>query len=572
MTRRSFVRASVLLTFLVVVLQSVWALAMPAFRGPDEPHHVNSIMRIASGNGWPEPGDAMIDTKMIEAGREAGIITPGANDFTSKNRTRLFHGSPINQYFADTLVEPHERRSSIYPIEVAAEGALEVDQMTQHPPLYYAGGALVVKALDLEDAPWDRLLQVLRLYGIILTIPVVPSFIYTARRLGASRRWALLAGLIPLSIPQLFGTSGVVTNDTFAIGAGALVMAAIAKAGTERISPKTVALVGGSLGLALWSKGLLLALGLPLVLIFMLAKNETWKTKITATLVAGVSALAIGWWWILNIVRYGVIQPAGYHRDPPLDWDPAMAEFSHFFTIAFRTFTNSFFSSFGWLEGTFPRIVTYVLFTVLVIAVLWSLIRAGRTRTTYLILLSPFIGLVILLYLQGWSNYLSTSVVAGVQGRYLYPCIVAFAGIVLGLRYFGRWGYRLTALYTVGVGVFGFLWLMRSSYPGETWANLDRFAYVAGISVPVLVVVLTIYVLVNLAILTLAFLWARHAHEPDPFDGKVATLEERGVDDRGEGMTASPSYAPALGHSGHRENTQFNEVAPVAGSPSQGRL
>lgn len=518
MTRKSFVRASVLLTFLVVILQSVWALSMPAFRGPDEPHHVNSIMRVASGNGWPEPGDAMVDTKMIVAGREAGIITPGANDFTSRNRTRLLHGSPINQYFADTPVVPHDRRASIYPVEVAAEGALEVDQMTQHPPLYYAGGAVVVKIFDLEEAPWDRLLQVLRLYGIVLTIPVVPSFIYTARRLGASRRWALLAGFIPLSIPQLFGTSGVVTNDTLAIGAGALVMAAIAKAGTERISAKTVALVGVSLGFALWSKGLLLALGLPLILVFMLAKNEPWKKRILATLVAGVSALAIGWWWILNIIRYGVIQPAGYHRDPPADWDPAFADFSHFFTIAFRTFTNSFFSSFGWLEGNFPGIITLVLLVVMILAVLWSIIKAGRGRKTYLILLSPFVGLVALLYLQGWSNYLSTSVVAGVQGRYLYPSIVAFAGIVLGLRYFGRWGYRLSVLYAVGVGAFGYLWMIRSSYPGAVWVDMDRMAFVVGVSVPVLTIALTIYVITNIAIVLVGLGWAQKTNQPDAAD------------------------------------------------------
>nr|WP_277814770.1 DUF2142 domain-containing protein [Flaviflexus huanghaiensis] len=530
------------MTLLTVIIQVVWALTMPAFRGPDEPHHVNSIMRLASGGGWPEPGGAMIDPVISEAGRQAGLIQSHEVPFTGEYRTRLLHGSSFGGPFADTPVTPHRLRDTVYPVEAHHPSSIEVDQMTQHPPLYYAGGALVVKAFGLEDAPWDRLVHVLRVYGIALTIPLVPATIYTARRLGANRHWSLAAGLIPLAIPQVFGITAVVTNDTLAIGAGALVVAALAKAGTERISPKTVALVGGSLGFALWSKGLLLAFGLPLILVFLLADGERWRTRLIAALVSGSMALLIGWWWLLNIVRYGVLQPAGYSRPVPADWDPATAEVSHFVTIAFRTFTKSFFSSYGWLEADFPTWLTWILLGLLLGGTALSIAVAGRSRKVVLILLSPFAGLIVLLYVQGWFNYVATSVVAGVQGRYLYPTLAAFGCLVLGIAIWGRWGYRLFALLTVGVGAFGYAWLLRNAYPGQRWFDIDRFAHVAGVPAPIVVIILTLYLLVNVTILVVIL---RKASDPDVLAGPQSGIARRRWQGPPPGSAADHTHVPA---------------------------
>lgn len=523
MTRSSFVRSSALLTLLVVIVQTVWALTIPAFRGPDEPHHVNSILRIASGGGWPEPGDAMLDPKIIEAGQQSGMIVPDGEDFTRQNRTQLHFSGASQANFVDMEVADREDRIVLFPVEAASPESAEIDQMTQHPPVYYAGGALIVQAFDLEDAPWDRLVQVLRLYGIFLTIPLVPSIIYTARRLGASRPWALAAGFLPLAVPQLLATSASVTNDTLAIGLGALTVAALAKAGTERISWKTVFLVGGSLGAALWTKGLLLALGLPLILVFMLAKNEPLKKRIIATLASGTLALAIGWWWVLNIFRYGVIQPAGFHRDPPVGWSADSADFGNFFSTAYRTFTNSFFSSFGWLESDFPAIIGQGLIILLIVLVVLSVVRAGNTRQTYVILLSPFVGLLLLLYVQAWSNYLSTAAVAGVQGRYLYPCFAVLGGIFLAIRRYGTRGYRILVGATLTIGAFGYLWMLRSAYPGGVWANMERFAEVVGLPQVGVWLIVLVYVLVIAAIAMVGFRWAELA----PAEGHQVTSPKR---------------------------------------------
>ena len=50
---RRFVAATCVLTVAFFVWQVVWAVLTPAFRAPDEPLHVNSVVRVAQGQGWP---------------------------------------------------------------------------------------------------------------------------------------------------------------------------------------------------------------------------------------------------------------------------------------------------------------------------------------------------------------------------------------------------------------------------------------------------------------------------------------------------------------------------------------
>jgi len=46
-------RALALVTALVTLVGGLWAVLTPAFRAPDEPQHVNSVLRLAYGGGWP---------------------------------------------------------------------------------------------------------------------------------------------------------------------------------------------------------------------------------------------------------------------------------------------------------------------------------------------------------------------------------------------------------------------------------------------------------------------------------------------------------------------------------------
>lgn len=531
MTRRAFVGAAGLLTLLVLTVQAVWAVSLPGFRGPDEPHHVNSIFRLASGEGWPAPGDARVAPTIIEAGRQSGTLVSGARIFAGLSRTKLANDRaeprlepPFPTYFRNREVVPHENRVSIGRVKRVDPASFEIDQMSQHPPVYYAGGAAVVRLLDLDEQPWDRMLIGLRLYGILLTVPLVPSLIYSARRLGARRTWALAAGFLPFGIPQYFAITGGVTNDTLAIGLGSLVIAALVKAGTEKISWTTIGLVGGSLGLALWSKGQLLAFGLALILVFALKSEETWRARMTAILVSGVGALAIGWWWIHNIIRYGVIQPSGFVRMVPEDWDPSMAEFPHFLSMALQTTATSFFSAFGWLEADFAPAFTLLLTGILLAGIIWAIISAGRHRGTFLAVLSPFAGLLILILAESWSTYSTYGIIAGVQGRYFFPFLAILGGIVLGFRRLKGKSLVIVAAYNLAVGAYGFIFFLNSAYPGYPWIDFPRYALVTGFSHAALTIVLEILVAAFLAAFALAaYIGVKESSLPDQTDPQGST-------------------------------------------------
>jgi len=485
MTRRLFVQLSIALTLLLLCVQAVWAISMPAFRGPDEPHHVNSIMRLADGGGWPAPGEARVDMSLVEAGKEAGMLVKGAETFVGAARTKLANDRlppattpPFRTYYRNMTVVPHEERSSL----TTGRPGIEVDQMSQHPPVYYAGGALLVSALDLEEQPWDRMLLGLRLYGILLTAPLVPCIIYSARRLGASRPWALAAGFIPFAIPQLFAITGGVTNDSFAIGLGALAVAALVKAGTERITWGTVGLVGCAVGAALWSKGQLLAFGLAIILVFALKTGETWRTRMTAIVAAGTAALVIGWWWVLNVVRYGVIQPSGFVRVVPEDWDASMAEPAKFLSAAIRSITTSFFSAFGWLEADFHPALTLILAVALTVGLSAAIIMAGTSRRTLLAIIAPAAGLIVLILAESWATYRDYGMIAGVQGRYFFPFLTILSALVLSLRRFGGRAIVAYCSTSILVGAYGFLFFLSSAYPGYPRIDMARYSLVTGIS------------------------------------------------------------------------------------------
>lgn len=511
MTRHLFIRLSALLTLIVLVVQAVWAISMPGFRGPDEPHHVNSILRLASGGGWPKPGDAMVDTAILDAGRESGTVVPSAETFAGIARTKLGNDSaepnpdpPYPTSFRNVAVTPHENRSAVGEIQRVDPDSVEVDQMSQHPPVYYAGGAAVVNLFDLTQQPWDRMLLGLRLYGIALTIPLVPALIYGARRLGARRTWAVAAGFLPLGIPNYLAITAAVTNDTLAIGTGALVIAVLIKAGTEPITRTTTVLVGASLGLALWSKGLLLAFGLALILVFLLKKDEPWRRRIAAVLASGTMSLAIGWWWIHNIIRYGVIQPSGFPRTVSELWDESMADIPTFFSTAVTSLSTSFFSAFGWLESDFDTVLTITLTVLLIAAVAWGAVCAGRRRRTAVAVLSPIVGVVVLLLAESWSTYQGYGTIAGVQGRYLYPLIAALGVVVLGMARFRGKAIVIFAAVNLAVSAYGFVFFLNSAYPGYPWIDFTRYSLVTGLSQVALTLVIELLVFAIIAAFILA--------------------------------------------------------------------
>lgn len=541
MTRRRFIQATVALTILVTLIQCTWAFVMPPFRGPDEPVHTNSIFRLESGNGWPEPGDAMVDPVIMTASKEAGLLRPYADEFTIMDRSKLYTGSINPMLFATTIVTGHPDRTPISNVEASSPEGTVRDQMVQHPPAYYAGGALVAKVAGLDSVPWDRALYVLRLYSILWALPLVPSMVYAARKLGAAREWSLLAGLLPLSIPQVSAVIGTVTNDAMVVGTGALAIAAMVKAGKDEITPATIGLVGASVGLALWSKGQMLALGLPLILIFLL-KKAPWVKKLTAVAASGILSMVICPWWLMNIIRYGSFQPDGFKREPFDDWETSFASPWRFIDFAWSTMTESFVARFGWLEVPMSEFFVYNLLLALV--VFWGIGVAKMADKRVVIAIATAVpGILAVILRQSWAVYQETGYLAGVQGRYLYPFLALLAVCVLGLAAASlnqRFTFRVAGTVILVYNVLGLWTLLYASYFGEP-VNFDRFSLVVGFEKIYIFAVLISYILVIVLLWGAVWMFSRAL----PTDRAATLLGDDGVAEDDTYVSTVPSATSA---------------------------
>ncbi|WP_324650850.1 DUF2142 domain-containing protein [Georgenia sp. H159] len=427
-------RSVVAITALFGSLLVLWAVLTPAFRAPDEPQHFNSVIRLLEGGGWPEPQAAVISdgvrVAVDEAGwapvdepfiRQSAAILPG-----EKTRT----GQPL---FVELDPGDPADRAVIGEVELpVGSSSPAVDQMTQHPPAYYALGAGVLKLLGGEGWRWDQQLLAVRLLSALLVVWLVPLAAATTRNLGGSSRAALVAAVSLTGVSQLAHINSAVTNDALTnLSAGAVLWLA-SLALTRRHTWPLVIGTGLVLGVGLLTKGFLLA-AIPVVAVsFVLGHRENPRPprRWGAAFVALAVAFAVGgWWWLRNLIRYGVVQPAGMPPRPYLDTG-VEPNVTALLVGARRGIVSSAWGNYGWMELSIPLWLSYVASVMLLLAVVVTLVmhRAGRLPLAILLLL-PFFTLLILLY-GAWQAFVNGGYLAGLQGRYLFIGATAFAACV----------------------------------------------------------------------------------------------------------------------------------------------
>lgn len=498
MERRLFIGAGALLTAIYLVLLIAWAYASPTFRTPDAPMHYNSVMRLANGGGWPAPGEATLDPDILTVAIEGGLVPPGAPDVGISHFYRLdgglIYGNGTRFADVDPLPE-HERTVPRF----AGEGSVGVDQMTQHPPLYYGLAAGYLTVLGADTWQWDGQLLALRVLAALMVVWVVPSAIATARLLGLDRRLALAAGAAVFAIPQLAHIGSAVSNDSLYILAGALLTVACAKVATTAPRKRDILLVGALLGLGLWTKATFFPFGLIAGLAFLVSPGPMSRArKLAYGVAAGLTGLLIGgYWWARNLVLYGTLQPAGFPNEAT-DWAGRAPDPLAFLRTAVGDLAGSFWGKFGWLELPMPTTLIIALTAIAAIMAMTGLV-AAKGRRAVLIVLTLFVPIsIVILLVQGWMNYVHTGNVAGMQGRYLYPAITGLAVLatfgMVWLRRLGSWPARIggvvLAVVAPLVGMYG-LWLMlTAAYPDEgllgfSWVRWDAWSIATGATLKV---------------------------------------------------------------------------------------
>jgi hypothetical protein len=303
----------------------------------------------------------------------------------------------------------------------------------------------VYDLLQAEDWRFDRALFLLRGLTALMVALTVPTCCYVATRaLSGSETAGRIAAFVPLLVPQLQYLAGVVTNDGATIATSAVVWAVLLTLMASGPTRKRLLLLALAIAAACWSKGTAVSL-LPVVPVAVAVAYRRhvggslrrWGPRALGA-AAGTLGLAFvlgGWWWALNLVRYGRVQPAAYGIP---EGQPARLAPLEYVWVFLRRIHRSFFGDLGVGETPALHAMTLSLAVVFVVTCAVGLVSRRRLADRLVILL----GAAIFVGILGASNYsahLQSGRLPGIQGRYLFVLLVPIAALaVVGLARLAR--------------------------------------------------------------------------------------------------------------------------------------
>lgn len=389
------------LTASVLAVMVLWAFLVPIYGAPDEHAHMNSAVRLTQEIAWPDPGDARMYGMVAGAREEASL--------------------------------PAGDRSTFAQLAAAVPAPGGVDQMTQHPPLYYAFGAAVLQSIGFMELRADVALVALRLAGILFALPLPLLLWDSVRRLTRSPKAGVVAAASFLAVPQLAHIFAAVSNDGLTILLCSVVIWLAIRIMTGDHRWLTVLGIGAALGLALLVKGTALPF-IPFVAAVLLIWPRAAPTsrRLIRAGAALVLAFAVGgWWWLRNLLRFGDIQPSGLANvRETVPWEPGTQPNAvEFLDRLWSRASVSFWGNFGWLEAPLPQLLTDILTVAALLVVAFYAFRRGGTRLPAIVLTALPILLLIMLFANTWRHYLRTQQFTGMQGRYFFVALVALVAV-----------------------------------------------------------------------------------------------------------------------------------------------
>jgi 4-amino-4-deoxy-L-arabinose transferase-like glycosyltransferase len=521
--------------WLLVALQALLMLGTtvlyPAFQNPDEYAHVDYVIAHRDGQWFDGPGQRQFQSGVVKA-----------DSLVPNIQWRLHVAQPPLARSA---------RASFDALGTAPQNAERTNQMVQHPPLYYGlavGYSFLIP--HFSQQPFDWQVFWLRFLSMLLLLPVPLLIFGTARRIGGSQNLALLAALIPLSIPTYLRTGASVTNDSLLVLVCTVLLALLVRVAWGDLSRRTAIWVGLVWSAALLTKGFALALPPAIVLAYLLGARGGLAERVRtawrpAAGSGGIGAALGGWWWVRNLSVYGAVQPQGFGdisdtlrqttfgRDRPGGTDVA------FFKSFVLLLAQRGWGSIGLLDNpgldnrllwSMSGIFVLVLVFGLVVAVRplrdrfamsmpnrWNLGRAVLlVPPTMLILGVPYVG--------SRTAYLQGQQLAGIQIRYLLPALlgqVLLAAVALHVmaRRLDRW---LAPVLLTGAVVFLALspnevldLEMSSSSPSYQIRMGDAFRFVVGWApFPTALAVCLLILTVVVTLVGLVAFWAAALRQP----------------------------------------------------------
>lgn len=481
-------------------LAASWSIVAPLGEAPDEPAHLALVLHLADGNSYPEY-DGLTN--------QAAIIRL-CKTYASATRACPRDGeevTPTSMRLHPRADAPDKGGRPAWDDEGGDASVGQLNQMPQHPPLYYQAMATVLRverAVLGGPMSADRELALLRLVNALIIAPLPLLAWWAARRFRLGQTAAIAAAVSVFAVPMLTHIGSTLNNDnllTLFAAIGAALLAGVLR-GDRTL--RTAAAVGVVTALALLSKAFGMVLIPAIVVAYLLGSRERdpnpvgeradggpgahdvpgtdpdvagegtgpepvahevrrgWGDRLRAVLaplaVAGGAVIVLAGWWFAGVrMRTGrfaptiesdrltsALAPPGFSPDP-----------GDFFGEFVRNVNNRFWGSFGWYTIRFPTwlatVATLVVVGLLVTALVPKRDASGSNRLQRAALLVPVVVLGGLVLSRAWSLYATTSKFQFLQGRYLFAGMVGLVVVAsIGLqRAVGRWAPLAAAGFAV---------------------------------------------------------------------------------------------------------------------------
>lgn len=466
------------LTAVHVALMIGMTFLYPTFQGIDEAAHVDMIVSYSDGHGFYAPGHREYD---------AGVHAASA----------LVPNMQLHSHMGGQLALKRDARKSFDQLGTGSVAGGTPNQMVQHPPLYYLLGAAETKIIPgWSSLHFDQQVWTLRLLNVVLLSPLIILVWAAARRLTGDDRLALLAAVIPLTIPGVARAGGSVNNDALLMTLGAGVVFMLAGVLRGDLRKRTAVWVGVLGAAAALTKAFGIVLIVPIALTYLIVGWRRWRTVAVPLALSAASMAVLGaWWWLRNLVEYHTVQPQGlgpvWNKIVEGPARPGATE-TGFFTGFYERFSARVWGSIGLLEPpTMSPLLTRIAFWLLLVAAVGGCIvgfraLSQRPRLTAIAFAVPTVIVVGVVYMQSRSSYLRTMRFAAIQPRYTYLALPAvFILAAIGVRFVVRRGQQWLPFGLLVVGLLAQalavvllldVWWSRPGVTGR-WSRLRNGAH-----------------------------------------------------------------------------------------------
>jgi small subunit ribosomal protein S36 len=449
------------------LLTEFWSVLTPLTEAPDEPAHLGLVLHVADTGRYPTHDGLHHTVGLFDFCVDYSVSVKWC-------RTSLEEatGVRVRDRLADEAPPKDDRPYWDDPgFQTPEPGRL--NQMPQHPPLYYAAMAAAVRverAVVPGDLSIDTQLAFLRLLNVLLVLPIPWLGWCIARRLGAGDKVGVVAALIPLGIPQLTHIGATLNNDNLFMVLGAALMALLAGVVRGDRSRRTVVLVGLVTGLALLTKGFGVVFP-PIVALAYLVGAGPDRSRRRSAALRSCSALAVafavsGWWYLAKLVTTGHIMPS--IEDTRLSAQnqvPGPRTVGEYLDSTTSRIVDGFWGAFGWRRVQLPTALSVGMTLLCVALAVVAFRRAAReggradagtaeagpelgqaeagasaaeagradppiTRAMLAVLLCPVAALCAFVVIRSAVIYAQTGRLAFQQGRYLFAGLSAAAVVV----------------------------------------------------------------------------------------------------------------------------------------------